>query len=81
MNFLAPTQDTWHVAPEAAGSEPAAHRLFTPEQWTAVRATWPRELPAGLRVPNTLDVETLADELPRLSAVQLEFPKWVDGRA
>jgi uncharacterized protein (DUF934 family) len=30
---------------------------------------------------NTVDVESLAGDLPRLSLVALQFPKWIDGRA
>jgi uncharacterized protein (DUF934 family) len=32
-------------------------------------------------VPNSVDIETLAADLPRLVLVLLQFPKWVDGRA
>jgi uncharacterized protein (DUF934 family) len=35
----------------------------------------------GVIVPNTVDIETLEADLPRLSLVVLHFPKWVDGRA
>jgi uncharacterized protein (DUF934 family) len=50
---------------------------FVPlEQW---RAT-PRD-GASIAVPNDVDIETLEAEMPRLSAIALHFPKWVDGRA
>jgi uncharacterized protein (DUF934 family) len=51
--------------------------LLTLEQWRAA----PDPKPAGVRVPNDVDIETLESELPRLSLIALEFPKWVDGRA
>jgi len=39
-------------------------------------------LPAGTRVlDNTEDVAALADQLQPLTAIALQFPKWVDGRA
>jgi uncharacterized protein (DUF934 family) len=38
-------------------------------------------MPVGVVVANTVDVETLADDLPRWSMVALQFPKWTDGRA
>lgn len=39
-------------------------------------------LPAGtLRVTNTEDVTQLGDALKAATAVALQFPKWVDGRA
>lgn len=81
MKFITTALDAWQPAPDDATAEPAAHRLFTLEQWQAVRDAWPSDLPAGVRVPNTVDVETLEDDLPRLALVALEFPKWVDGRA
>ena len=58
-----------------------AHSLLTLEQWHAVRDTWPASVPAGVIVPNSLDIETLAGDLPRFGLVVLHFPKWVDGRA
>jgi uncharacterized protein (DUF934 family) len=36
---------------------------------------------AAVAVPNDADIETLEAELPRLRAIALHFPKWVDGRA
>lgn len=35
----------------------------------------------GVRLANTIDVTTLANHLPRLEVVVLEFPKFGDGRA
>jgi uncharacterized protein (DUF934 family) len=32
-------------------------------------------------VPNDVDVESIAPDLPRLALVALQFPQWVDGRA
>jgi uncharacterized protein (DUF934 family) len=85
MQFIQPGQDPWRPAvgefgplPEPA---PAAHSLLTLAQWQAVRATWPAGLPTGAVLDNTVDVESLADDLPRLALLVLQFPKWVDGRA
>ncbi len=40
------------------------------------------ELPAAaLRLDNTADVLTRADEIQAHAAVALQFPKWTDGRA
>jgi uncharacterized protein (DUF934 family) len=50
-------------------------------QWHAARAAWPTGMPVGLRLANDSDVEDIADDLPRLALVALQFPKWVDGRA
>ena len=85
MKFIQPGQDPWRAAVGEFGPVPqpavAAHSLLTLEQWQAVRSTWPAGVPVGVSLPNTADVEDLADDLPRLALVALQFPKWVDGRA
>lgn len=89
MKFVDPRHDRWHRVEGEDGPlaqpDPQAHRLLTLEQWHAVRETWPHGLPTGLILPNTLDVDTLAEDLrgprARLSLVVLQFPKWTDGRA
>ena len=85
MQFIQSQHDVWHRVGGEDGPQPhppaAAHSLLTLEQWHAVRDTWPAGLPVGVTVANTLDVESLAADLPRLSLVALQFPKWTDGRA
>jgi uncharacterized protein (DUF934 family) len=81
MKFIDPALDAWQPAPADAAEHPVARRLFTLEHWQAVRDAWPQGWAAGVCVANTVDVETLAGDLPRLALVALEFPKWVDGRA
>jgi uncharacterized protein (DUF934 family) len=46
-----------------------------------VRDAWCDDVPVGVLLPNTADVEALAADLPRIALIALEFPKWVDGRA
>ena len=89
MRFIDPRTDPWHRVEGEDGPiphpDPQPDRLLTLEQWHAVRETWPRDLPAGVLLPNTLDVDALAEDLhgpqPRLALVVLQFPKWSDGRA
>jgi uncharacterized protein (DUF934 family) len=89
MQFIDPRHDRWHRVEGEDGPiphpDPQPGRLLTLEQWHAVRDTWPQGLPTGVTLPNTLDVDTLADDVrgprSRLSLVVLEFPKWTDGRA
>ncbi|MBA4343220.1 MAG: hypothetical protein C0423_13850 [Methylibium sp.] len=85
MKFITPHQDPWH---RVAGEDgPVPHPLAQPqlllslEQWHAVRDTWPAGMPVGVQLANDFDVEDLAADLPRLTLVALNFPKWVDGRA
>lgn len=40
-----------------------------------------RNLSLGVRIPNDVDVFTLADDLERIDLVVLDFPKFTDGRA
>ena len=89
MRFIDTRHDRWHRVEGEDGPiphpDPQPDRLLTLEQWHAVRETWPRGLPTGVLLPNTLDVDDLADDLrgpgARLSLVVLQFPKWTDGRA
>jgi uncharacterized protein (DUF934 family) len=85
IQFIHAAQDPWRASLGEFGPPPippvAAHSLLTLEQWQAVRDTWPADLPVGVTLPNTVDVEDLANDLPRLALVALQFPKWTDGRA
>lgn len=85
MQFISSHDHTWHTVGGEDGPQPhpkpADHALLTLEQWHAVRDTWPAGLVTGVVLPNTADVEALAEDLPRLSLVVLNFPKWTDGRA
>jgi uncharacterized protein (DUF934 family) len=85
MKFIDTPHDSWHTVGGEDGPSPHPvardHQLLTLAQWHAVRETWPAGLLTGVIVPNTVDIETLEADLPRLSLVVLHFPKWVDGRA
>ena len=85
MRFIDPHHDGWQaVIGEVGGmptNDPCANRLFTLEQWRAVRYHWPRMAHTGVIVPNDAEIETLEADLPRLALIALQFPKWVDGRA
>jgi uncharacterized protein (DUF934 family) len=85
MKFIDTHRDPWHMLVGDDGPvvnvTPAAHSLLTLAQWHAVRATWPADLAVGVIFPNDQDIEELEADLPRLSLVALQFPKWVDGRA
>ena len=81
MKFIDRSTDSWLLLPDSEIAGPGPHRLLTLVQWEAVRDAWPADVPVGVLLPNTADVEDLADDLPRFALVALEFPKWVDGRA
>ena len=85
MKFIDTHHDHWRTAGGEDGPQPhppaRAHTLLTLEQWHAVRDSWPTGLTTGVLLANTVDIETLAADLPRLALVVLHFPKWVDGRA
>jgi len=89
MRFIDARTDPWKTVRGEDGPlphpDPMPQRLLTLEQWHAVRDTWPAQLPTGVRLPNTLDVDELSADLrgpgARLSLVVLHFPKWTDGRA
>ena len=81
MKFIDRSKDSWLLLPDSEIAGPAPHRLLTLVQWEAVRDSWPADVPVGVLLPNTTDVEEIAADLPRIALVALEFPKWVDGRA
>ena len=81
MKFIDKHADAWLLLPDSEIAGPAPHRLLTLAQWEEVRGNWPADVPVGVLLPNTADVETLAADLPRIALLALEFPKWVDGRA
>jgi uncharacterized protein (DUF934 family) len=85
MRFIDIHRDPWHTLGGDDGPPvsitPTPHLLLDLAQWHAVRAAWPAGMPVGLRLANDNDVEAIADDLPRLALVVLQFPKWVDGRA
>jgi uncharacterized protein (DUF934 family) len=85
MKFIDSTRDRWHAVSGEDGPmvtlTPAPYSLLTLAQWHGVRHNWPAGMPVGVIFPNDADIEDLADDLPRLSLVALQFPKWVDGRA
>jgi uncharacterized protein (DUF934 family) len=79
MRFVIESTDPW--APLADGAAPGPHTLLSLDQWIALRLQWPHDLPVGVSLANTVDVETLNDDLRRWSVIALHFPKWTDGRA
>lgn len=85
MKFIDRARDTWRTVGGDDGPmvtiTPAANRLLTLLQWHSIRKQWPQDLPVGVAVPNGADIEALADDLPRIALIALEFPKWTDGRA
>jgi uncharacterized protein (DUF934 family) len=81
MKFIDRSTDAWLLLPDSEIAGPSPGRLLTLVQWQAVRDAWPASVPVGVLLPNTADVEDLAQDLPRIALVALEFPKWVDGRA
>ena len=80
MRFIDPVQDPWQPLSDDSVRH-QGHLLLTHEQWTARRGKFEPPRPLGVILSNTVDVELLRDELPRLSLVVLQFPKWTDGRA
>jgi uncharacterized protein (DUF934 family) len=85
MKFIDPHKDRWHVLGgedgPAACINPVPYMLLSVEQWHAFRAQWPTGMPVGVFLGNDVEVKEIASDLPRLSLVVLNFPKWVDGRA
>ena len=85
MRFIDTTNDAWRTHSGEDGPfvtlTPAPHSLLTLTQWHGVRSTWPADMPVGVSFAHDADIEELEADLPRLSLVALNFPKWTDGRA
>ncbi len=85
MKFIQFRHDPWHAVGGDDGPlvsiTPQPYLLLSLADWHRARDHWPNTMPVGVRFANDGDVETLADDLPRLALVALEFPKWTDGRA
>ena len=85
MKFINATTCAWKHAVGEDGPkpdpDPAPNRLLSLEQWHAVRAHWPKEVPVAIEFPNDADINQLAPDLGHISLVVLDFPKWTDGRA
>lgn len=83
MRFVDPTEDPWRPSDHASGEPIPArgHLLLTLEQWQSRGEAWPAQMPVGVILPNTADVESFRAELPSWALVALQFPKWTDGRA
>ncbi len=88
MNFIdsrKKPRDPWHMINGDDGPmvtlTPSPHSLLTFLQWHGARSQWPEAIPVGVLLANDVEIRELADDLPRLSLVALQFPKWVDGRA
>ncbi len=74
-------EDRWqHLADDAKA--PAGPVIVSLARWRRERAALlARGEPVGVRLPNTVDPAELAEDLPKLAVVALEFPKFADGRA
>lgn len=75
-------EDGWqHLADTAA--ELSAGPVIVPlAYWKKQRnALLKRSDPVGVRLPNTVNPADLAEDLPSIAVVALEFPKFNDGRA
>jgi uncharacterized protein (DUF934 family) len=78
-------RDPWHTVDGDDGPmvtlTPMPFSLLTLLQWRGVRSHWPEGMPVGVLLANDVEVTEIADDLPRLALIALQYPKWVDGRA
>jgi uncharacterized protein (DUF934 family) len=96
MKFIDTQRDPWQTLPADSvqpDGEVTGHWLLSLAQWRHWRLALDAvdERPAmadglhpahmGVLLPNDADERELLPDLPRLSLVALQFPKWTDGRA
>lgn len=74
-------EDVWQHVADAA-EWPTGPLIVSQACWKQRRAALlERGEPIGVRLPNTVNPAELADDLPQIAVVALEFPKFADGRA
>lgn len=74
-------KDRWQTVADDA-ELPTGPVIVSQARWRKERtALLARGEPVGVRLPNTVNIAELADDLPALALVALEFPKFADGRA
>jgi len=81
MKFVDIDLDSWAVWSAEECASPPQHALVSLEQWLKLRTTCTDGQAVGVIVPNEADPAVLRDDLPRISLLALQFPKWTDGRA
>lgn len=90
MQFIDTQHDQWRTVGGEDGQidhpPVKSHSLLTLAQWHAVREQWPAKdaadhKPVGVILSNDTDIEVIEADVPKLSLVVLQFPKWTDGRA
>jgi len=74
-------EDSWQHL-DAAMELPTGPVIVPLAHWKKQRsALLERSDPVGVRLPNTVNPADLAEDLPKIAVVALEFPKFNDGRA
>ena len=81
LRFITPADDGWTIAPQDEPVTPRAGLVLSMAQWLELRAQWPQQLAVGVALPNDAELAPIVADLPRLSLIVLDFPKWTDGRA
>ena len=74
-------EDSWQHL-DTAAELPTGPVIVPLAHWKKQRnALLERCDPVGVRLPNTANPAELAEDLPKIAGVALEFPKFNDGRA
>ncbi len=85
MNFINTKHDRWSMITGEDGPmvtlTPTPNSLLSLAQWHSVRAHWPAGMPVAVELANDVELSEIGADLPRLSMIALQFPKWTDGRA
>lgn len=74
--------DDWIAVADDSPTLPGGKLLVSLALWqTRAEEVRASASAIGVRLPNTVDVETLADDIAQWDHIALEFPKFTDGRA
>ena len=73
MNFISMDDTRWQLRADDDSAPPRPGSLLSLEQWQCLRGDWPCDLPAGIVLPNTAELSSLVQDLPRWALVVLQF--------
>ncbi len=75
-------EDSWRAIVEGEGAPAAGGVIFPLDWWKAERQAFDgSHVKLGLRLAPNTRLEEIAQDIPRLALIVLEFPKFGDGRA
>ena len=75
-------EDRWRALPDGEAAPASGNVVFPFDWWREERKAFDgSNVPLGLRIEPGAKLEEIADDIHRFAMIELEFPKFGDGRA